>query len=107
MLSEVQIVPRSSSTESDDCHSTPDANFLITDHPDHKGLYIAGGASAHGFKVRRKCRDALRHLLRGGTVPTKYWKTCYAPSGKSLGSGLQASLEMATRAADQARYVKA
>lgn len=31
--------------------STPDANFLITEHPEHPNLYIAGGASAHGFKV--------------------------------------------------------
>lgn len=28
-----------------------DASFLITHHPEHANLFIAGGASAHGFKV--------------------------------------------------------
>lgn len=39
-------------------NSTPDAHFLITDHPDHKNLFVAGGASAHGFKVSRRALGA-------------------------------------------------
>lgn len=29
---------------------TPDGDFIIDHHPDHKGLFVATGASGHGFK---------------------------------------------------------
>lgn len=29
---------------------TPDADFIIDYHPDHRGLFVATGASGHGFK---------------------------------------------------------
>jgi sarcosine oxidase/L-pipecolate oxidase len=30
---------------------TPDLHFLIDEHPEHSGLHLAVGGSAHGFKM--------------------------------------------------------
>ncbi|KAL2444388.1 L-pipecolate oxidase [Exophiala dermatitidis] len=48
---------------------TPDRHFLITPHPDHKGLFIAGGGSAHGFKFMPVLGKYIADLLEGTLEP--------------------------------------
>jgi len=46
-----------------------DAHFLITDHPEHRNMYIAGGASAHGFKFFPIIGNHIMQLLEGRLEP--------------------------------------
>ncbi|KAL2406608.1 L-pipecolate oxidase [Exophiala dermatitidis] len=48
---------------------TPDRHFLITPHPDHKGLFIVGGGSAHGFKFMPVLGKYIADLLEGTLEP--------------------------------------
>lgn len=45
---------------------TPDANFLIDEHPDHPGLYLGAGFSGHGFKFTPVLGEALAELVLEG-----------------------------------------
>ena len=44
---------------------TPDRHFLITPHPNHKGLFLACGGSAHGFKFMPILGKYIADMLEG------------------------------------------
>lgn len=44
---------------------TADRHFLITPHPEHQGLFIAAGGSAHGFKFLPVLGTYIADLLEG------------------------------------------
>ncbi len=45
---------------------TPDAHFVIDEHPDRPGLYFAAGFSGHGFKFASVIGEILAHLALDG-----------------------------------------
>lgn len=44
---------------------TPDRHFLITPYPEHAGLFVATGGSAHGFKFLPVLGKYIADLLQG------------------------------------------
>ncbi|OOG01132.1 hypothetical protein ASPCADRAFT_202997 [Aspergillus carbonarius ITEM 5010] len=48
---------------------TADRHFLISPHPDHQGLYLAAGGSAHGFKFLPVLGKYIADLLEGTLEP--------------------------------------
>ncbi|KAJ5542604.1 FAD dependent oxidoreductase [Penicillium sp. DV-2018c] len=44
---------------------TADRHFLVTPHPDHKGLFVASGGSAHGFKFLPVIGKYVADMLEG------------------------------------------
>lgn len=45
---------------------TPDAHFLVDEHPDFAGLYLGAGFSGHGFKFTPVLGEALSDLVLHG-----------------------------------------
>ena len=54
---------------------TPDRHFLVSPHPDHNGLFIATGGSAHGFKFMPILGKYIADMLEGVLEPeiVKAW----------------------------------
>lgn len=46
---------------------TPDEDFIIDRHPEHRHIYIAGGFSGHGFKFSSAVGELLSQLVQGDT----------------------------------------
>lgn len=44
---------------------TPDGNFIITHHPEHKNLLVATGGSGHGFKFFPVIGEKIVDILEG------------------------------------------
>ncbi|KAI5478463.1 fructosyl amino acid oxidase [Pseudohyphozyma bogoriensis] len=44
---------------------SPDSHFVIAEHPEHKGLVIAGGGSGHGFKFLPTIGSYILDLVEG------------------------------------------
>ena len=44
---------------------TPDGNFIISHHPEHRNLFIATGGSGHGFKFFPIIGDKIVDILEG------------------------------------------
>jgi sarcosine oxidase/L-pipecolate oxidase len=57
---------------------TADRHFLVTPHPSHKGLFLATGGSAHGFKflpiVGKYVADLLEGTLHPEIVSQWQWR---------------------------------
>lgn len=66
---------------------TPDRHFLIAPHPDHRGLFLATGGSAHGFKfmpiLGKYIADMLERKLEPAIAHAWAWRPGQAP-GKNL-----------------------
>ena len=45
---------------------TPDENFVIDHHPDHKDLILCGGFSGHGFKFAPVVGEIAAELALDG-----------------------------------------
>jgi sarcosine oxidase/L-pipecolate oxidase len=67
---------------------TVDRHFLVTPHPDHKGLFMATGGSAHGFKflpiLGRYVADLLEGRLDEKVVKQWKWRPGIKVSTKGL-----------------------
>jgi sarcosine oxidase/L-pipecolate oxidase len=44
---------------------TPDGNFIISHHPEHKNLFVATGGSGHGFKFFPVIGEKIVDILEG------------------------------------------
>ncbi|EXJ94141.1 hypothetical protein A1O1_02534 [Capronia coronata CBS 617.96] len=77
---------------------TPDRHFLVTPHPDHEGLFLATGGSAHGFKFMPVLGRYIADMLEGKLEPeiAKAW--AWRP-GQQAGTNL-AHLDPETELAD-------
>ncbi|KAL6251755.1 hypothetical protein RBB50_001965 [Rhinocladiella similis] len=67
---------------------TADRHFLIAPHPEHKGLFIAAGGSAHGFKfmpvLGKYIADMLEGTLDADIADSWRWRPGQDVSGKNL-----------------------
>jgi sarcosine oxidase / L-pipecolate oxidase len=61
---------------------TPDGNFIITDHPDHKDLFVATGGSGHGFKFFPVIGEKIVDIMEGKkTEYAELWRWRDAQEG--------------------------
>jgi sarcosine oxidase / L-pipecolate oxidase len=67
---------------------TADRHFLVTPHPSQKGLFIATGGSAHGFKflpiVGKYIADRIEGKLDAGIVRSWRWRAGEEVNTKNL-----------------------
>lgn len=61
---------------------TPDSEFLITPCPDHEGLKIAVGGSAHGFKFLPVIGKHIADMIEGTLDPLLADKWRWRPGAK-------------------------
>ncbi|MEK5058553.1 N-methyl-L-tryptophan oxidase [Paenibacillus shunpengii] len=48
--------------------NTPDEDFIIDYHPDHKGVVLACGFSGHGFKFASAVGELISNLVNGDSI---------------------------------------
>ncbi|KAJ5381277.1 FAD dependent oxidoreductase [Penicillium cataractarum] len=67
---------------------TADRHFLVTPHPSHRGLFLATGGSAHGFKflpvVGKYVADLLEGTLDTDIVSKWQWRAGQKVEAKNL-----------------------
>lgn len=67
---------------------TADRHFLVSPHPQHQGLYVAAGGSAHGFKflpvLGKYVADLLERKLEAGIQQAWRWRPGQVVNQKDL-----------------------
>ncbi|RAK93702.1 fructosyl amino acid oxidase [Aspergillus costaricaensis CBS 115574] len=67
---------------------TADRHFLISPHPNHQGLYVAAGGSAHGFKflpvLGKYIADLLEGNLESDIAQQWQWRAGQTVTAKNL-----------------------
>lgn len=67
---------------------TADRHFLISPHPNHQGLYVAAGGSAHGFKflpvLGKYIADLLEGSLESDIAQQWQWRAGQTVTAKNL-----------------------
>jgi sarcosine oxidase len=70
---------------------TKDTNFIAAEHPEHRGVWIVGGGSGHGFKHGPAMAEVLADAILAGTpLPSRFALGERRPSRslRTAGSGL-------------------
>jgi sarcosine oxidase / L-pipecolate oxidase len=90
---------------------TEDGDFLITYHPQHKGLFIATGGSGHGFKffpvLGEKIVDAIEGKLDPKWVHAWRWREETCPTLHACDDGSRAGPKEMILDEELAKGVKA
>jgi glycine/D-amino acid oxidase-like deaminating enzyme len=63
---------------------TADSNFLLAPHPEHTGVWLAGGDSGHGFKHAPVVGEHLAALVSGAASPDPRFGLGDRAPGRSL-----------------------
>ncbi|KAK5125236.1 hypothetical protein LTR85_000912 [Meristemomyces frigidus] len=63
---------------------TPDFHFLISPHPEHAGLHLAAGGSAHGFKFMPAIGNYVVDMLESKLDPVTARKWSWRPGAEQV-----------------------